>query len=202
MNLGSESLQQKTAVTIFASGAGTNAENCFKYFEEHQSIYINLVVTNNPAAEVLVKAEKYQIPVQVVQKSGWTDPSNVLGILKHFKTDYIVLAGFLALVPQAITEAFRGRIINIHPALLPKFGGKGMFGMRVHRSVIELGEKETGITIHEVNHVYDEGKILFQKKIEIDPDDTPESIENKVRKLEYYYLPRVIESMILQKNLS
>ncbi len=199
MNSGSDPKHSKTGVAIFASGAGTNAENCFKYFQDHPSIYICLVVSNKFDAGVLIKAEKFKIPVRVFRIADWEKPTEVIAELKRFSTDYILLAGYLALVPPALTEAFGGRIFNIHPALLPKFGGKGMFGLHVHHAVIAQGEKETGITIHEVNNAYDEGNILFQKKIEILPDDTPESIEIKVRKLEYYYLPRVIESLILKK---
>lgn len=199
MSLGSEHPQQKTGVTIFATGGGTNAENCIRYFKGHQRIYINLIVSNKPHAGVLSKAEKYQIPARVITSEAWKHPDALIAELRAAGTGFIVLAGYLALVPQALIAAYPGRIINIHPALLPKFGGKGMFGKRIHEAVINEGEKETGITIHEVNEEYDKGKILFQKKIEIDPDDTPESLENKVRKLEYYYLPRVIESLISQK---
>lgn len=190
------STDKKFAVTLFASGAGTNAENCIRYFQHHPSIYINLVVSNNPHAGALEKAKKYKVPTRVITKNEWTDVEHIIDFLRQQSTDLIVLAGYLALLPAPLVKAFSGKIINIHPALLPKFGGKGMYGTRVHQAVLDEKETITGITIHEVNEEYDKGKILFQKEIEINSDDTVQSIENKIRTLEFYYLPRIIESVL------
>lgn len=194
-----KSPNKKFAVTIFASGAGTNAENCMKYFQHHPSISVNYIISNNPAAAVLEKAKKYGVPVKVITKQEWTETGKVIDFLREQSTDLIVLAGYLALLPAMLVKAFSGRILNLHPALLPKFGGKGMYGSKVHQAVLEQKETETGITIHEVNEEYDKGKILFQKKIMINSDDTVSSIEKKIRELEFYYLPRIIESILLEQ---
>lgn len=187
---------KKYAVTLFASGEGTNAENCMKYFQHHPFVYINLIVSNNPSAPVLEKAKKYHVPVKVILKQDWADIDKIIAFLKQQTTDLIVLAGYLALLPPPLVKAFSGRIINLHPALLPKFGGKGMYGAKVHQAVLDQKETESGITIHEVNEEYDKGKILFQKKIRINLNDTVSSIEKNIRELEFYYLPRVIVSIL------
>jgi len=197
MSSGSDHNQRhKTGVTLFASGSGTNAENCMRYFQEHPHIDINLIVTNNPNAGVLEKAKKYDVPSMVFIKKDWENDTMILTSLEQHHTAFIVLAGFLMLLPADIVRAYSGRIINIHPALLPRFGGKGMFGRHIHDALIAAGDTETGITIHEVDEVYDRGKIIFQKKIPVETNDTAQTIEKKVRQLEYYYLPRVIESLI------
>lgn len=196
-----KSPNKKYAVTLFASGEGTNAENCMKYFQHHPSVYINLIVSNNPSAPVLEKAKKYHVPVKVILKQEWADIDKIIDFLKQQTTDLIVLAGYLALLPPPLVKAFSGRIINLHPALLPKFGGKGMYGAKVHQAVLDQKETETGITIHEVNEEYDKGKILFQKKIKINSNDTVSSIEKNIRELEFYYLPRVIESILSDRPL-
>jgi phosphoribosylglycinamide formyltransferase-1 len=197
MNSGSDKRHGKTGVAIFASGAGTNAANCIRYFQGHEQICMNLIVTNKPDAGVLKIASQYHIPSRIFLKEDWQHPDGILACLRENHTEFIVLAGFLALLPAALTEAYQGKILNIHPALLPKYGGKGMFGRNVHRAVVMNGETETGITIHEVNEEYDKGRIIFQKKMDIDPADTPETIEKKVRQLEYQYYPVVIESFVL-----
>lgn len=198
MNSGSEIVSvNKKHVAIFASGAGSNADNLIQYFKFHPSIKIALIITNNKEAGVIKIAEKNFIPHRVCIKRDWVDPFNIIYELEGFKIDLIVLAGYLALIPAELTEVFKHKIINIHPALLPKYGGKGMFGNHIHKTVLENNETETGITIHEVDEIYDNGKILFQQSISIDSHDTPESIEKKVRELEYKYLPVTVEKLLL-----
>ncbi len=156
------------------------------------------VYCNVPGAFVLQRAEKYGIPAYVFNRCELQDPEGILKQLRERTIDFIVLAGFLWLIPPGIVEAFPGRIINIHPALLPAYGGKGMYGMNVHRAIVAAGEKESGITIHLVNTRYDEGDILFQAKCPVTPDDTPESVADKVHALEYQHFPRIIEQTLQQ----
>lgn len=184
-------------IAIFASGAGTNAENCIRYFRTHASIYVALIVTNKPTAGVIEVAERYGIPYMI--QETWDDEGAelLLSRLAQHRISFILLAGFLSLVPNELIRKFTGRIINIHPALLPAFGGKGMYGKRVHAAVYAAGVGESGITIHEVDEEYDHGKILFQAKVAIDGQDTPASIEEKVRALEYAHLPAVVEKLLL-----
>ncbi|MBC8045685.1 MAG: phosphoribosylglycinamide formyltransferase, partial [Fimbriimonadaceae bacterium] len=160
MNSGSDNFSSnKMGTTIFASGKGSNAENLIHYFKEHAHIYINLVVTNNPKAEVIQKAEKNNIPVKIFSETDWQNVEAIIAYLRSYKTQYIILAGYLQLLPSVFIQAFPHRILNIHPALLPKYGGKGMYGKYVHTKVFENKETETGITVHELNEKYDEGKI-------------------------------------------
>lgn len=198
MNSDSE-LQHKN-IAIFASGAGTNAENCIQYFKGHANIRVQLIVSNKKEAGVISIAEKNNIPHKIYEKKDWEDIEKIIQELHLFNIDLILLAGYLALIPKKLILAFPHKIINIHPALLPKYGGKGMYGKNIHKTVLEHQEKETGITIHEVDEVYDNGKIIFQKSVEILPEDTISSIEQKVRKLEYYYLPKVVEKLLLSKK--
>lgn len=188
---------KKIHVAIFASGNGSNAENLIRYFQDHERIMICLVVTSKADAGVVKKAAVYAVPVYTITSSDWQKHDFINEVLQAFSTDYIVLAGFLKLMPAATIAAFSGRIINIHPALLPKFGGRGMYGKAVHQQVKLEAEKESGITIHEVNEQYDKGRIIFQKSIALSPDDTAESIEQKVRALELMYFPSVVENFIL-----
>ena len=185
-------------VAIFASGSGSNAQRIIEYFRDHKEIGIELVLSNNPQAFVLERAKRLHVESIVFNRSKFHEPAQLLMFLNEKKIDFIVLAGFLWLIPNGLLKAYPGRIINIHPALLPKFGGKGMYGMHVHEAVISAGEKESGITIHRVNEKYDEGEILFQAKCQIDPDETPESLAGKIHELEYTYFPQVIESVILK----
>jgi len=183
-------------IAVFASGSGSNAENIAHYFENHPEIDVTLILANRKDAFVLERARKLGIPAMVFNREQF-NTDEVLGILKEARIDFIVLAGFLWLVPINILEAFSDRILNIHPALLPKYGGKGMYGDRVHKAVKEAGDTETGITIHLVNDHYDEGQVVFQARCEIDPGDTPETIAQKVHELEYKYFPKIIEDVIL-----
>jgi phosphoribosylglycinamide formyltransferase-1 len=187
-------------IAIFASGSGSNAENIAKYFRDHADIQVALILSNNPGAYVHERAKKLGIPSYTFSKAVFDEGSAVLNILREYKTDFIVLAGFLLKVSQPLLDAFPGRIVNIHPALLPKYGGKGLYGDRVHRAVVEAGEKETGITIHYVNENYDEGDIIFQARCEVIPGETPEDVARKVHELEYAHFPVVIDALLKKLN--
>ncbi|MBX2960914.1 MAG: phosphoribosylglycinamide formyltransferase [Cyclobacteriaceae bacterium] len=183
-------------IAIFASGSGTNAEEIFKYFQGHSTISVEALLSNNPEAYALVRATKYGVPTFIFNRKQFRESDEVVNWLKEREITHIVLAGFLWLVPETLTKAYAGGIINIHPALLPKFGGKGMYGMKVHEAVKAENETETGITIHEVNEHYDEGRILFKAICPVMPEDTPESIAGSVHQLEYYWYPKIIEKWI------
>lgn len=185
-------------IAIFASGSGTNAENLIRFFRTNPNGMVKLVLSNKPDAYVLQRAQSYDIETVVFNKEQLNDHDGVLTILIDRNIDFVVLAGFLWLVPEIILETFEGRIINIHPALLPKYGGKGMYGKRVHEAVIENGDPTSGITIHHVNAKYDEGAIIFQATCKVDRGDTPESIAEKVHALEYKHFPRVVEELLQQ----
>lgn len=186
-------------IAIFASGSGTNAEEIIKYFKEkNNDVEVALVLSNKKDAFVLQRAKKLNVPSLTFTKEELKS-GKVAAWLKEYKIDWIVLAGFLLKVPGKIIEAFPERIVNIHPALLPAYGGKGMYGERVHQAVIEAGEKESGISIHFVNENYDEGDIIFQAKCKIDKDDTPDSLADKIHVLEHKYFPKVLEDTIVQE---
>lgn len=186
-------------IAVFASGSGTNAEEIFKYFSNHPTTEVKLLLSNNPQAYALERAAKFNIPTKVFDRQQWRESEVVLEWLKENDITHIVLAGFLWLVPDYLIKAYPDKIINIHPALLPKFGGKGLYGMKVHEAVKLASEKETGISIHLVNEKYDEGRILFQGKCAVVTEDTPETIAQKVHRLEYEHYPRVIEQWIERK---
>ena len=183
-------------IVIFASGSGTNAQNIVEYFKPGSDVRVSLILSNKPGAYVLERAKNLGIPSIVFTRQEFYESSKILEVLLEYKIDLIVLAGFLWLIPDNLLETFPRRIINIHPALLPKYGGKGMYGDRVHQAVIQSGDKKTGISIHYVNARYDEGEIIFQDSFEIQPGDTAESIAQKVHALEYKHFPRVIEEVI------
>lgn len=186
-------------IAIFASGNGSNAEEVIKYFEYHPSIEIKLLLSNNANAQALQRAEKFRIKTKSFTRTQFRETYEVLNWLKEDKITHIVLAGFMWLVPDYLTHNYSGKIINIHPALLPKFGGKGMYGMFVHEAVKQAAETETGITIHEVNEHYDEGKVVFQATCAVEINDTAQSIALKVRQLEHMHYPKVIERWVLNK---
>jgi phosphoribosylglycinamide formyltransferase-1 len=186
-------------LAIFASGSGTNAEAIMNHFRQHSSAKVVLLLSNNPEAFALERAKKFNVPTKVFTRQQWKESEIVLEWLAQKEVTHVILAGFLWLVPQYLIQAYPDKIINIHPALLPKFGGKGMYGMKVHESVKSLGEKETGITIHVVNQHYDEGEILFQSKCSVDESDTAVTIAKKVHELEYAHFPGVIEKWIAKK---
>lgn len=187
-------------IAIFASGSGTNAENIALYFKGHSAATVALILANKPDAFVLARAEKLGIPREVFDRRIFYESEKVLEILREYRIDMLVLAGFLWLVPDYLLRAYPGRIVNIHPALLPKYGGKGMYGERVHEAVKASGDNLSGITIHYVNGQYDAGQIIFQATCEVSPDDTPETIAQKVHRLEYEHYPQVIEKLILNLN--
>ncbi len=186
-------------IVVFASGSGTNAENIIKFFNHTKTAKVTMVLCNNEHAKVFDRCKKLNVRCLHVKRNDFISSDIVLNTLNN-EVDYIVLAGFLLKVPQNIIEAFPNKIINIHPALLPKYGGKGMYGMHVHRAVKEHNETETGITIHYVNENYDEGAIIFQAKTGLNKEDTPEKIAEKIHILEQKYFPKVIEEVILAKN--
>lgn len=183
-------------IAIFASGSGSNAQRIVEYFEDSNEIEVSLILTNNENAYVLERASALEVPAYVFDREMFYNSNQVCDILKKIGIDYIVLAGFLWLIPDNILEGWPNHIVNIHPALLPKFGGKGMYGDKVHNAVIEAGEKETGITIHYVNEKYDEGAVIFQESFDISPDDTPDSIAEKIHVLEHEHFPVVIDDLL------
>jgi phosphoribosylglycinamide formyltransferase-1 len=183
-------------MAIFASGSGTNAENIIRYFQDREDVEVAVVLSNRKDAYVLQRAERYDIPAMVFDRRQFYESSDVLDRLVLDRIDLIVLAGFLWLVPAPILKEFSNRIINIHPALLPKYGGKGMYGSRVHEAVKESGDPETGISIHYVNERYDEGEMIFQARCKVLPGDSPDDIARKVHALEYEHFPRVIDELL------
>lgn len=185
-------------IAIFASGSGSNAQNIIEYFSNSSLINVKLVAANNPNAYVIRRAKRLQVDTFVFNKVEFQNPDIILNKLRNYDTHWIVLAGFLWLIPEYLVQAFPGKIINIHPALLPKYGGKGMYGMNVHRAVIDNNEKESGITIHYVNNEYDRGKIIHQSKAQILETDTAESLAEKIHKLEYEHFPKVIEQLVCE----
>lgn len=186
-----------TNAAIFASGEGTNAENIIKHFTNDPRIRIKLVITNRDDAGVIARAEKYKKNVQIIGKEALNNYSEkIIEFLKTEKIDLIILAGFLLKIPEAFVKAFPNKIVNIHPALLPKYGGKGMYGMKVHKAVIENKETESGISIHFVNEEYDKGELILQEKCEVEPNDSPETLAKKVRELEHEYFPKAIEKLL------
>ncbi|MDH5397232.1 MAG: phosphoribosylglycinamide formyltransferase [Cyclobacteriaceae bacterium] len=182
-------------IAVFASGSGSNAEQIAKYFEGHPEMRIVAILTNNPKAGVIERAKNFNLPYKVFSKAGFYQGDEVLNYLIEKKTDCVVLAGFLWLMPHNLLKKFPC-MVNIHPALLPKYGGKGMYGIHVHTAVYKNKETKSGITIHMVNENYDEGNTIFQKECDLDPNEQPEDIAKKVLKLEHYYYPRVIEDLI------
>lgn len=186
----------KHHIAILASGSGSNAENIVRYFENSTDIKISLIVTNNPDAFVLERAKRLGIESLTITKSEFTAADCLIAELRKRSIDFIVLAGFLLLVPQKLIEAYPGRIVNIHPALLPKHGGKGMYGDRVHQAVVAAGDKESGITIHLIDAEYDKGTTFFQAKCPVLPGDTPNDVAEKVHALEYKHFPNIIEEIL------
>lgn len=185
-------------IAIFVSGKGTNAQKIIQYFQNRKDIEVSLVCSNNPRSEVLELAHSLNINQLIFNKETLNSPEGVILFLNEKGITHVVLAGFLWLVPVHLIEIFKNKIINIHPALLPKYGGKGMFGLNVHEAVKAAGERETGITIHLVNERYDEGQYLFQEKVDLTGAETAQEIAQKVQELEHQYYPRVIERWILE----
>lgn len=187
-------------IAIFASGSGSNAENIIQYFAQKPQFCVKSVFCNVPDAYVLERAKKYRIPSFVFNREEFRNPDKVFRQLQEQEIDFIVLAGFLWLMPSFITAAWPNKIVNIHPALLPAYGGKGMYGHHVHEAVIAAGEKESGITIHYVNDHYDQGAIIFQAKCPVLPTDTPDDLAARIHELEYRYFPQIIAETILKQE--
>jgi phosphoribosylglycinamide formyltransferase-1 len=183
-------------IAIFASGNGSNAENIYRFFQKSSDINVVLICSNNKGAYVVKRAEKLQIPLFLFTKQGFENFFELKKVLEAKEVDFIILAGFLLKIPKKILEHYPDKIINIHPALLPKYGGKGMYGNVVHKAVLENKEVESGITIHFVNSEYDDGEIIFQAKCKVKKDDSVESLVKKVQKLERVFFPKIIEGVI------
>lgn len=183
-------------IVIFASGSGTNTQNIIEHFQHSKFAKVVRVLSNNKNAKVIDRVKFFNIKTLCFNKEELNSNKGVLKVLKKDKPDLIVLAGFLWKFPELIIKEFQNKVINVHPALLPKYGGKGMYGKYVHQAVVANNEKESGITIHYVNENYDEGAIIFQKSIALDPYDTPEQVAEKVQQLEYKYFPKVIEDLL------
>jgi phosphoribosylglycinamide formyltransferase-1 len=182
-------------IVVFASGSGTNAENIIKYFASNETVTVEAVFTNNPNAKVIDKAKNNGVPTEVFSKTELNE-GKVLQVINTIQPDLIVLAGFLLKFPDTIIAAYPNKIINIHPALLPKYGGKGMYGMNIHKAIVDNKERETGITIHYVDENYDEGDVIFQKKVVVLGTDTAEVVAEKIHELEQRYFPEVIDKLI------
>jgi phosphoribosylglycinamide formyltransferase 1 len=189
-----------TRIAIFASGTGSNAAKIIDYFRNHQTVRVALIVCNKPGAGVISIAEKENIPVLILDKEQFFRGDGYVPLLRSKNIDFIVLAGFLWKIPSSILSAYSNSIINIHPALLPKYGGKGMYGLNVHASVLSSGDQETGITIHYVDEHYDNGDVIFQERCKVSPTDTPETLAEKVHQLEHQHFPRVIEQVVNLRN--
>jgi phosphoribosylglycinamide formyltransferase-1 len=192
----SRNSMRKKRIAIFASGSGTNAERIMSHFSDRETAEVSIVLSNKPDAHVLVRAENFNVRTYVFDREAFYNTTEIPDLLKKLEIDLVVLAGFLWLVPPELIRVFPDRMVNIHPALLPEYGGKGMYGRHVHEAVIANGEKESGISIHYVNEVYDDGKIIFQGKCKVLPDDTPESLARRIHGLEYEHYPRVIEKLL------
>ncbi|MCX2474114.1 phosphoribosylglycinamide formyltransferase [Pedobacter sp. MC2016-05] len=186
----------KKRIAIFASGSGSNAQKLMEHFKRSNDIEISLVLTNNADAYVLQRADNFEIPSHIFDKQEFYKTEEVIDLLKNLDIDFIVLAGFLWLIPQNLIAAYPGRIINIHPAILPKFGGKGMYGDHVHNAVMAAGETEGGITIHYIDENYDEGEYIYQARYKIDKGDNLEMIKFKGQQLEHLHYPKVVESLV------
>lgn len=183
-------------IAIFASGNGSNAERIKNYFSGNKELEISVILSNNPNAGVLERAKKLGVKSVVFKKSDFLKNGMIDLLLQGYNVDFIVLAGFLWLVPDFLIEKYPNKIVNIHPALLPKYGGKGMYGMKVHETIIANGEKQSGISIHYVNNKYDEGQIIFQATVDLEKDETPESLATKIHVLEYEHFPIVLDELL------
>ena len=189
-----------TNIAIFVSGSGTNCENIIRHFTDSKNVKIALVLSNRSDAYALVRAEKYNIPTVILPKTDFYKEEQLLGLMQTYAIDFIVLAGFLLMIPDFLIHAYNRRMVNLHPALLPKFGGKGMYGHHVHEAVKAAGETETGMTVHWVSSICDGGEIIAQYRTPINPEDTPDDIAAKEHILEQKYFPKVIEQVLQSLN--
>ncbi len=183
-------------IAVFASGSGSNAENIYHYFKNHKDVSVEFILTNKYDAFVIERAKKLDIPIIIISNRAFKNGDFLLNVLSQYPIDLIVLAGFLQLIPSYLLERFPNKIINIHPALLPAYGGKGMYGKHVHKAVKENKEERSGITIHYVNEHYDEGEIIMQESCSLSQYDSVEDIAKKVGELEYTYYPKAIEEVL------
>ncbi|MCW5907958.1 MAG: phosphoribosylglycinamide formyltransferase [Chitinophagales bacterium] len=183
-------------IAIFASGKGSNAQAIIQYFKNHPTVKVALVLTNNPSAGVIAVAHEHKIISAIVNTATLKNEQTVSKLLDALKIDFIVLAGFMQMIPEFLVKKFSGRIVNIHPALLPKYGGKGMYGIKVHETVLKNNETETGITIHYVNERYDDGEIILQKTIRVEPNINAEKLAAQVQALEHEWYPKTIEQLL------
>lgn len=185
-------------IALFASGSGSNAEKIATYFADDESVEVSLILSNNPKAGVIERARRLHIPVLLFDRATFYDSDQITQFLINQKIDLLVLAGFMWLMPTELVQAFPNKIVNIHPALLPKFGGKGMYGHFVHEAVVVAHEIESGITIHYVNEHYDEGQIIFQARCPVSPTDTPDDVALKIQALEHTHYPRVVAEILAE----
>jgi phosphoribosylglycinamide formyltransferase-1 len=196
-----EKITKVSAIAIFASGTGSNAGKIIEYFQDKPAASVGLLVSSRPDAPVLNIARAHGIPQLTLRRAEFYESEKILDDLRRHDIDFIALAGFLWLIPPYLVRAYQGRMVNIHPALLPKYGGKGMYGMRVHQAVKAANERESGITVHWVNERYDDGDIVFQARCSLGPGDVPEDIARKVQALEHWHYPRVIENLLERQNV-
>lgn len=185
-------------IAIFASGSGSNAEKICEYFSERTDVKVSLILTNNPEAGVIKRARKLHIPVVIFDRKTFYESERILQLLQNDQTDFIVLAGFMMLIPTFLVQNYAGKMVNIHPALLPKHGGKGMYGHFVHEAVVAAKETQSGITIHFVNEHYDEGNIIFQATCEVAETDSADDVAEKIHILEHEHYPKVIDEIVMQ----
>jgi phosphoribosylglycinamide formyltransferase-1 len=190
----------KKRIVIFASGSGTNTQNLIQYFQHQEVAEVVLVLSNKKDAKVLERSKKLNIKALYFDKESLFASDGILKLLREAQTDLIILAGFLLKFPEIILKEYPNKVINLHPALLPKYGGKGMYGHHVHEAVVSNKEEETGITIHYVNENYDEGAIIFQKSVKLLKKDTPETVAKKIHELEYKYFPKVVEELLIKNS--
>lgn len=186
----------KKKIAIFASGSGSNAQKIMEHFKYHDEAEVALVLSNNSDAFVLQRADNFEVPTHVFDRDEFYNSDRIVTLLQQLKIDLVALAGFLLLVPANLLEAYPNKIINIHPSLLPKYGGKGMYGDRVHHAVLENKDEESGISIHFVNEKFDEGEVIYQGRFKIEPEDTLEVIKFKGQQLEHLHYPKVIETLL------
>ena len=186
----------KKRIAIFASGSGSNAQKIMEYFKKHQDAEIAIVLTNNSEAYVLQRADNFEIPSHIFDKHEFYKTDDIVKLLKNLQINLIVLAGFLWLIPDNLLKAFPNKIINIHPALLPKYGGKGMYGDKVHQAILDAGEEESGITIHYINEHFDEGESIHQSRFKIEQGDDIEMIKFKGQQLEHLHYPKVVDQLL------
>ncbi len=196
-----QSVSEEIRIAVFASGSGSNAGQLMTYFASHPKIKVGLIVTDNEFAGVIRRAADFGIPVKILSKEERKNGFFLSKFINYNCIQIIILAGYLRLIPIEVVHRFEGKILNIHPSLLPDFGGKGMYGLKVHQAVVAAGATQSGITIHWVDEVYDHGKYIFQKRIAINPEWTPEQLQSEVLKLEHYYYPRVVEAFCMNLPL-